>query len=67
MDQAFLKKKMKKVIASYLQDPQITLSDEELNQLLAEFHRRIGQEQEESIHFILHDVIYDYLTNHYFK
>ncbi len=66
LDRAFVKKKMNKVIASYIQDPNIKLTEQELDHLLTQFERRIESEDEESIHFILHDVIYEYLTQHYF-
>lgn len=66
LDRAFVKKKMNKVIASYIQDPTIKLTEEEIDHLLEQFERRIENETDESIHFILHDVIYEYLTQHYF-
>lgn len=66
MDQAFVKKKMKKIMNNYTQDPSISFSDDEMENLLAEFNRRIQDEDEENIHFILHDLIYEYLTTNYF-
>lgn len=67
VDQAFVRKKMKKIMNNYTQDPSIHFSDEEVEKLLAEFNRRIENEDEENIHFILHDLIYDYLTTNYFQ
>lgn len=66
IDQAFVKKKMKKIMSNYTQDPSIQFTDEEIEKLLAEFNRRIQNEDEENINFILHDLIYEYLTTNYF-
>jgi tRNA U38,U39,U40 pseudouridine synthase TruA len=67
LDQAFIKKKMKKIIASYIQDPSTELSTEEIDILLAEFNKRIiNEEEEENVHFLIHDIIYEHLTKNYF-
>lgn len=66
LDRAFVKKKMNKIIKSYVQDPNIKLTEQEIEYLLQQFERRVENEEDESIHFILHDVIYEYLTKHYF-
>ncbi|WP_096201097.1 YqzH family protein [Bacillus sp. FJAT-45350] len=66
IDKAFLQKKIKKIMTSYVQDPTVQISEEELNILIKNFHKKMEQNPNEDIHYLLHDVIYDYLTINYF-
>ncbi|MEB1806434.1 MAG: hypothetical protein LPK26_03860 [Bacillaceae bacterium] len=66
MDRQFLKKKIEKITASYIHDPDVRLGDDQVNTLIEKFNEQRLANPNEDLHHILHDVIYDYLTVNYF-
>ncbi|OLO42746.1 hypothetical protein BTR23_01730 [Alkalihalophilus pseudofirmus] len=66
IDRQFLKKKIEKITASYVQDPDVCLTVEQVDTLIDKFNKQRLENPNEDIHHILHDVIYDYLTVNYF-
>ncbi|WP_209123230.1 YqzH family protein [Alkalihalobacillus sp. BA299] len=66
IDRQFLKKKIEKITVSYVHDPDLLLTEKQIDTLIKNFHEQRLKNPDEDIHHILHDVIYEYLTVNYF-
>lgn len=62
INRAFLIKKIKQIAISYTRDPDFELSESQIEDLLSALFEKQKENPEEDLHYLLHDVIYDYLT-----